>query len=266
MCLRTRSSSCGSGGKVTTGSASELPRAWFDQLAPGGLLEVPFRLRTSTWGPQIVVTFEKTADGFVTRSLVPGGFMTMRSQAGADSLSYPTFSVNASAKKPWVTMTVVGDSLGRLSDASRRRLIATMAATRRTTVVASGPKDRVGGLPLFAALSLPADRAVESMDGWWTTGAIDRSGAGIAVLVPQGLVFNPKGRATVRLVARGAASAERELVRLVRDWRERGRPGWNHLRISASYDRRLRGWRTERRGDALFGFDWSSDTVRSAGC
>lgn len=241
---------------IVTASSAELPRAWFDQLVAGGLLQVPFRLRTSTFGPQIVVTFEKTPTGFITRSLVPGGFMTLRPEAGADALSYPTFSLQASTTKPWVALTIMGASLSRLSDPSRRRLLTVMASKPRTSVVASGRKERVGGLPLFAALALPPPRSIESMNSWWVVGLIDRSGAGMALLEPRGLVFNPKGRGTVRLHARGSLAPEREVRAIVRSWRDAGSPAWSDLRITASYDGHRRGWRSEKRGDATISFAW----------
>jgi protein-L-isoaspartate(D-aspartate) O-methyltransferase len=63
---------------TVTAGAWELPAAWADQLAPGGLLVVPLRMRGLTRS----VTFERTAGTWRSRSMHECGFMPIRG-AGA---------------------------------------------------------------------------------------------------------------------------------------------------------------------------------------
>ncbi|MEV6984928.1 methyltransferase, FxLD system [Sphaerisporangium sp. NPDC051017] len=63
---------------IVTVGAWELPAAWADQLAPAGLLVVPFRMRGLTRS----VTFEHTAGTWRSRSMHECGFMPIRG-AGA---------------------------------------------------------------------------------------------------------------------------------------------------------------------------------------
>ncbi|HMG65347.1 MAG TPA: methyltransferase, FxLD system [Streptosporangiaceae bacterium] len=63
---------------IVTAGAWELPAAWADQLAPGGLLVVPLRMRGLTRS----VTFERAAGFWRSRSMHECGFMPIRG-AGA---------------------------------------------------------------------------------------------------------------------------------------------------------------------------------------
>jgi protein-L-isoaspartate(D-aspartate) O-methyltransferase len=63
---------------IVTAGAWELPAAWADQLAPGGLLVVPLRMRGLTRS----VSFERTAGTWRSLSMQECGFMPIRG-AGA---------------------------------------------------------------------------------------------------------------------------------------------------------------------------------------
>jgi protein-L-isoaspartate(D-aspartate) O-methyltransferase len=63
---------------IITAGAWELPAAWADQLAPGGLLVVPLRMRGLTRS----VTFERTGGIWRSRAMHECGFMPIRG-AGA---------------------------------------------------------------------------------------------------------------------------------------------------------------------------------------
>jgi protein-L-isoaspartate(D-aspartate) O-methyltransferase len=62
---------------VATASVRDIPRAWLDQLAEGGRLTVPLRLRPNT---PLVVTFERRGDALQSVAVVPGGFMPLRGE------------------------------------------------------------------------------------------------------------------------------------------------------------------------------------------
>jgi protein-L-isoaspartate(D-aspartate) O-methyltransferase len=63
---------------IVTAGAWDLPSAWADQLAPGGILVVPFRMR----GLTRCITFEHSAGIWRSRSMHECGFMPIRG-AGA---------------------------------------------------------------------------------------------------------------------------------------------------------------------------------------
>ncbi|MGH3277515.1 MAG: methyltransferase, FxLD system [Trebonia sp.] len=63
---------------IVTAGAWELPAAWADQLAPGGLVVVPLRMR----GLTRCVAFERPDDAWCSRSMHECGFMPIRG-AGA---------------------------------------------------------------------------------------------------------------------------------------------------------------------------------------
>jgi protein-L-isoaspartate(D-aspartate) O-methyltransferase len=62
---------------IVTASARELPRAWIDQLRPGGRLVVPLRLNAV----QAIFALERDGDALSSVSTVSGGFMALRSHA-----------------------------------------------------------------------------------------------------------------------------------------------------------------------------------------
>jgi protein-L-isoaspartate(D-aspartate) O-methyltransferase len=247
---------------VVTACAAEIHREWFDQLAPDGLLEVPLALTTGSWGPQSVVTFEKCAHGFRSVRQVPGGFMTLRPQTGADATDVPRLTIDLRGMgRPPSTIAVAGDAVARLSDAARRRLVGVLAQRPRSRVVARGP-DSAGGLVYFVALATPPPRRVES-GGMWGTGIVDASGGGVAFLTGRS-VPAPKDNPPFGIRAYGTLGAERELFALVREWRSIGRPTWKQLRIGVTFGgRRPRAWRSSARGGSILSFDWSARDRRN---
>jgi protein-L-isoaspartate(D-aspartate) O-methyltransferase len=62
---------------IVTASSDSVPVAWFEQLDPGGLLEVPLRLSAS--GAQAIPLLRKGRAGFRSTGVVAGGFMPLRS-------------------------------------------------------------------------------------------------------------------------------------------------------------------------------------------
>jgi protein-L-isoaspartate(D-aspartate) O-methyltransferase len=70
---------------IVTAGAWELPRAWADQLAPGGLLVVPLRMRGLTRS----VTFEHAAGIWRSQALYECGFMPIRGAGGVAERNIP---------------------------------------------------------------------------------------------------------------------------------------------------------------------------------
>jgi protein-L-isoaspartate(D-aspartate) O-methyltransferase len=70
---------------VVTAGAWELPRAWADQLAPGGLLVFPLRMRGVTRS----VTFERAAGIWRSRAMYECGFMPLRGAGGVVERNVP---------------------------------------------------------------------------------------------------------------------------------------------------------------------------------
>lgn len=69
---------------MVTAASSALPQAWRDQLADGGLIELPLRV-TSRFTPQLVVTLRR--EGRILRSVavLSGMFMGLRDAEGSPS-------------------------------------------------------------------------------------------------------------------------------------------------------------------------------------
>src|SRR4029450_8370500 len=68
---------------VATASVDRIPRAWFDQLRPGGRLVVPLRISPVVTWVQAVAALRKVRTGFDTVTVPPGAFMPLRRPDGA---------------------------------------------------------------------------------------------------------------------------------------------------------------------------------------
>src|SRR5690606_10317618 len=90
---------------IATASTEAVPRAWFDQLRPGGTLVVPLRLSTVVFWLQAVVAFRKGANGFVSTAATGGGFMALRPGPDADpqAVARPTRLVAGEVADPGAT-------------------------------------------------------------------------------------------------------------------------------------------------------------------
>lgn len=73
----------------------------------------------------------------------------------------------------------------------------------------------------------------------------------------QGLAYLAGTKTLSRLEAFGRRGPERKLLGLVDEWRLRGRPKIERLRIEVSYGAgRRSAWRTKRRPGSTIFFDW----------
>ncbi|CAA9526275.1 MAG: Protein-L-isoaspartate O-methyltransferase [uncultured Solirubrobacteraceae bacterium] len=214
---------------VVTASSPTVQFAWHDQLADGGLLELPLVLHRGDQA-QVIVTLRKDADVLRSTAVLGGGFMALRDAPGAPVPSPPP-SVAAHER-------VDGDfrSLAQLSGAALRGL----SRTRRRQLLAlalSEPRRRALGLRaplpdlmLYLTIQAPRDRLV---GGWPAIGVISADGDGLALLAG-----GPK--AFTRIEAFGDGDAERLLIELIETWKHCGRPAADDLQVTVDFDRTQR--------------------------
>ena len=211
---------------IVTASADQVPVAWLEQLRPGGLLEVPLRLRGSG-GLQLIPTLRREDDRLRSISVVCGGFMPIR--AASDDLApyWPALTVDqtdgAESKK---LFALSGTSLRKLSPPAARRLAA--VACSDPTSRPLGIRAKTQSLALYLALRGPAPRLVGAFDGRdYEGGLVARNGKSLALL---------RGWPTTsRMSVYGAADAADELESLVRKWVALGRPGEDDVELSVQF-------------------------------
>jgi protein-L-isoaspartate(D-aspartate) O-methyltransferase len=228
---------------IVTASAATVPRAWRDQLAEGGLLEVPLRLAGS--GGQVIPTLRRTRGRLVSVATICGGFMPLRTGDGDEALpSRPPclLAHDATGDRTREPMRQIsGHGLATLSNAAKRRLLVTALADglRRPLRLRANAE----ALTLFLTLMLPRSRAVELWPGR-AVGMITRDGASLAYV---GSRLRAGSRWISSLTAHGDGRAADELAAAIRQWDALGRPGPQHLQVSVDYRRgkaRLRrSWR-----------------------
>jgi protein-L-isoaspartate(D-aspartate) O-methyltransferase len=217
---------------IATVGVWDLAPAWLHQLAPGGRIVVPLDLR----GAQVSVAFERDGERWVSRSVIPCGFMRLRGEfAGAGK-------VHVLDRASGLRLAVPDER-----DVGNRSVSAALAgpAVVHETGVSGLRLDAYGGLAVWLAVTEPRSCALsdegsgsaalepalmQSQGFRATSGILD--GARVAVLagraVGDGLVevethgYGPGGD---RLAA--------DLAAHVRAWDAAGRPGAARLRIAA---------------------------------
>jgi protein-L-isoaspartate(D-aspartate) O-methyltransferase len=215
---------------IVTASAEEVPRAWSEQLADDGLLEVPLRLDRA--GMQVIPVLRKTPAGFRSVRAVAGGFMPLRDagdESGGAPPQEPALVVtDLSGNGPESFAHLCGVGLRTLSQAAKRRLLATALGKPRRRRL--GLKANGDALGLYLSLTLPKSRLI-TMFPSFAIGAIGRDGRSLAVVE----LFRPERPKVAALQAYGRREGEQVLVEHVREWARRGRPGPADLRISIKY-------------------------------
>lgn len=233
---------------VVTASGPDVPRAWFDQLADGGLVVVPLWLRDSL---QRVVVLRRVSDGFESVEIIHGGFMALRGRLAEeppvlhDQLS-ATDLVNPETRRPLVSLS--GRALRRLQPSERRRLLALALGPPRAVPLAVPATPDVN---LFVTLAAEDDRLIE-----WYAGSPDGGGVGVVGRAGESLAVLGPGPVVDHLDAWGEVDAEVVLAGIVGRWEEQGRPGRERLRVRVSYDVRPVGQERSRSGGSLLSFDW----------
>jgi protein-L-isoaspartate(D-aspartate) O-methyltransferase len=256
---------------IATASTDSVPRAWYDQLRPGGTLVVPLRLSRVVFWLQAVAAFRKVSHGFEPLAVTGGGFMALRPADRGDPRDDPgqergrparlTVGEVADGGPDRALLDMAGPALAGLDRPARQRLALTALGFGRSRQVSVG---RSSTLPLFTyvALALPEERLVEvSRAGSRTTtarqalGVVDAVDGSLAILTP--VMPTAGGGGEVRIDAYGGPGAERAVLSAIERWHLGGRPRMADARIVVRYGPvRPHGWRSLRRGDQWIALDW----------
>ncbi|MGH2630062.1 MAG: protein-L-isoaspartate O-methyltransferase family protein [Actinomycetota bacterium] len=245
---------------IVTASSLDVPRAFLDQLRDGGLLVLPLRLTDAVPFRQIVVTFRRVGARLRSESVIHGGFMRLRDRPDDPSLPWPVAKVvetNDGTERTLASLS--GSTWGRLGDDERRHLLALMLSRPRSRSIGLRVSQRrQWELESFILLAAPEELIVgcarEDLGELLFFGT---AMPGIMNLDASGLAHLAGTRSVTRLDAYGDARAERLLVDLVDEWRRRGRPGVDQLRVEVSYgSSRRAGLRHEARGSGVISFDY----------
>jgi len=211
---------------IVTASTPVVPRAWYDQLAEDGLLELPLVVPRAGQA-QAIVTFRKQAEAEVLRSeaVLYGGFMPLRDAPGAP-VPAPAPSLGAIERigeRSRSLAQLSGEALRRLSQARRQGLLSLALSEPRTLDL--GLRALRPALSIFLTIEAPVDRLV---GGWPRMGVISENGDGLALLAGGEKTFT-------RIESYGDRGAEHLLLELIEGWRQRGRPSGDDLLIEVSF-------------------------------
>ena len=143
---------------IVTASSAGVPRAWFDQLRPGGRLVLPLQVSLAVDGVQVVCVLDKERAGFAPAGAICGGFMPLRPRADALCPLPPALAVSEQLDgtgRGRMLSQLSGAALTTMSELARRRLLALILGPARVR--------RLGRLPryplqLFVALATRDDR------------------------------------------------------------------------------------------------------------
>jgi protein-L-isoaspartate(D-aspartate) O-methyltransferase len=239
---------------VVTASTRSVPRAWFDQLVPGGLLVVPLRLSDVLFTVQAVAVFRKVAAGFDSIGVTSGGFMALRganNERPGDTLAAPQV-FGGPDERPLVEMW--GPAIAALDAADRQRLVVTALgfARRRLLDLRRAPS---WSLVAYAALAMPDERLVECVRPAWT--AAGELGLGVVDAVDGSVAFLVGDSRRAYVEAYGGRGAEHALLNVIDRWQAARRPGVERLAMRIRYgSERPHAWRCLRRGDQWIALDW----------
>jgi protein-L-isoaspartate(D-aspartate) O-methyltransferase len=237
---------------IVTATPPSIPAVWRDQLREGGLLEVPMLLGYEHAVVHLVVTFRRAGAELASVAMVPGGFMGFRGPDGrAPDYPRPKLGWYDSSAGRHQGGSLYGPGPGRLSAAARRRLLGALLAGPRRTPTGRGADS---GLPLALVCWAPAHRLTAVLAGEdQRLGLVDGHGS-LAVLLSRWSRTRPL---TVLGMERygDPGEAERELRRVVDEWRARGRPALADFRLRVTFGRAPRGasWRLPSAGEARIG-------------
>ncbi|HEX6419042.1 MAG TPA: methyltransferase domain-containing protein [Acidimicrobiales bacterium] len=246
---------------VVTAAVDRVPRAWFDQLRPGGRLVAPLRLSPVGTRSQAVVALRKATNGFDHLAAMPADLAPLHTGAGAGrTRGRPARMVVSEAADPRrdrLLVGLAGPALAGLDRADRQRLAVTMLGFGRSRRLRLG-RGAVDDLLAYVALALPEERLVEVSRGGGAgfaarraPGVVDAVDGGLAVLVPGAV------GGELRVDAWGGRRAERALLATAERWALAGRPGIGGARVAVRYGPvRPRAWWSARRGDQWLALDW----------
>jgi protein-L-isoaspartate(D-aspartate) O-methyltransferase len=250
---------------ILTASSPSVARSWFDQLAPGGLLELPFRL--SGMGPweQVVLTLRKEGDVLRSVGVVMGGFMPLRGAdgrppAGAEEAFSMVSVGDLVAGERRLYADVSGPDVARLSLDARRRVAGLLLQSPHVRTLAV-PKPAYTSLLPFVAFTPPPARTVAVRHfrnefrrrHWLGVGLVSRDGRSLAVAVG-----GREGRARLESWGNhGRGTAGHALQELVDRWRAGGRPTAGAMSFTFGFGRPPRHARSLPGDDGWVTIDWA---------
>lgn len=265
---------------VATAGVDRVPRAWFDQLRPGGRLLVPLRLSPVASRSDAVVALRKAPSGFDQLAVTPGRVPPVRRPGDPEGARGRPARIAvgepdscrgicgggtgsrgrnqvAGAGRGRTLVDLAGPALAGLDRAARQRLAVTALGFGRSRRLPVGPA-AAHGLLTYAALALPEERLVEvsraggaGAPARRALGVIDAVDGGLAALVPD------RAGGGARLDGWGGRGAERALLSAVERWVRADRPRIDDARVTVRYGPvRPHGWWSVRRGDQWVALDW----------
>jgi protein-L-isoaspartate(D-aspartate) O-methyltransferase len=227
---------------IVTASSAAVPRAWFDQLVDGGIVEAPLRVREAA-GAHAIASLRKEDGRLRSVSVVGGGFMPLR---GEEEDELPTsmrslVATDDTGGSPRALRQLAGSGLVGLSDTAKLRLLAVSLEAPRKRLL--GFRAPAGHLILYLSTTLPL-RHVVGVNPGWGVGAISRDGRSLAYVVGLG---TPNGTTIASFAAHGGDEAEQRLAAAAEAWDRLGRPGPDRLRVEVAYEGRRPGLHTRWR-------------------
>jgi protein-L-isoaspartate(D-aspartate) O-methyltransferase len=213
---------------IVTASTDTIPIAWWRDLAVGGLLVVPVRLGVL----QMIITFERTADGFRSVDLLQGSFMPLYGCDGADQ-RVATISVRVAAPGSRAVMvSATAPGIATMSTGMKQRLLSNLIS-----VPASHEVGPFAAWPLVWHMLLHLDEEHQVCIGTEQPG------------VRVGIVDGASGRCEVLVAAHSDGNdwlVERAevygephdapaIARFIAHWEEDGRPGLERLKFFVDY-------------------------------
>jgi len=182
-----------------TAGAYDLPRAFYHQVKPGGLLLFVLK---NKGGADTLILFEKHGDHFRSRSSLACGFVPMTGKFHVDSMEATALA----------------------------RLLADSGIDPEpvdsTPFWWSGADDetflwKTAGLRSFLAISEPSYEAIRLEPKTTTFGLLDRASSSLVVAHHD------------RLASYGSSEARRQLIAALKHWVDRGMPGLSTLEVAA---------------------------------
>jgi protein-L-isoaspartate(D-aspartate) O-methyltransferase len=237
---------------IATASSDHVPRAWRDQVVPGGLIVLPLRLVGSPM-PQLVMSFQRDGDVLRSTAITPGSFMPLRDAGGSGetAATEPALSATERGRPHTVFAWLEGDYIASLSRPARQRTLATILGEGRR--IRSLPMAAARGLNMFLALSDISSLVRCTIHGRQGVAILDPSGRSVAAVTAG------RGKPG-RIDAWGDERGEQRLATLVNRWERMRSPTIDDLRLTIRYSRSTpdNAWRTRRTADSVISIDWTA--------
>jgi protein-L-isoaspartate(D-aspartate) O-methyltransferase len=218
---------------IATASTDHIPRAWWEQLAPDGIVVAPLRFGAL----QLVVVLARTASGFVSTRMIPGGFMPMRPAVDAPASVDVSITVETNpGDGTSSSLTIGGPGLALLDGDARGALVGRLLGTPRVLPVEPLPARSV---LWHAILAAGVDRSIATFASDQAGGSdvlfgtVDATGAAALLRIGR----QGDGSMLEGIELYGPADAMgRRLVEAGLQWRAAGEPSFEKLVLAIDYD------------------------------